>query len=141
MALSPGDLKKLDDVDLRLQSLCRRVSAQGVPFIVVTGHRNEADQNKAFDEKKSQKRWPDGNHNALPSRAVDVAPMYIDTTTKVDWDDICAVCRLAGYFEATAAGMGIKVRLGMDWDGNWRTSGKGDPKERFFDAYHIEVVD
>lgn len=141
MALSNSDLAKLDECDVRLQALCKRVAAQGVPFRVVTGHRGEEEQNKAFAEKRSQKRWPDGEHNGLPSKAIDVVPIYVDVTTKIDWNDAYAVCRLAGYFEATATGMGIKVRLGMDWNGNWRTSGKGDPTERFFDAYHIELDD
>jgi hypothetical protein len=70
-----------------------------------------------------------------------VVPIYVDVTTKIDWNDAYAVCRLAGFFEATAMSMGFKVRLGMDWNGNWRTAGKGDPKERFFDAYHIEILD
>jgi peptidoglycan L-alanyl-D-glutamate endopeptidase CwlK len=141
MALSPSDLEKLKDVDVRLAALCRRVASYDIPFKVLTGHRNEADQNKAFAEGKSQKRWPDGEHNALPSKAIDVVPIYVDITTKIDWNDAYAVCRLAGFFEATAYAMGFRVRLGMDWNGNWRTAGKGDPKERFFDAYHIEILD
>lgn len=139
--MNASDLEKLTQVDARLVALCHRVDSHGVPFRILTGRRGEAEQNKAFDEHKSQKRWPDGEHNALPSKAIDVVPVYIDVTTKIDFDDAYAVCRLAGYFEATAKGMGIKLRLGMDWNGNWRTSGHGDPKERFFDAYHLEVVD
>lgn len=140
MSLDPGSLKKLEQVDLRLKALCLRVASHGVPFRVLTGHRGEEEQNRAFEERKSQKRWPDGNHNALPSRAIDVVPFYIDVVTKIDWKDVYAVCRLAGYFEATAVGMGIRLRLGMDWNGNWRTSGRGDPKESFLDAYHLELA-
>lgn len=141
MILSPSDLEKLEQCDIRLQVLAKRVASYDVPFKILTGHRNEADQNKAFAEKKSKKKWPDGNHNKLPSKAIDVVPIYVDVTTKIDWNDVYSVCRLVGFFGGIAATMGFKLRLGMDWDDNWRTSGHGDPKERFFDAYHIEIVD
>ncbi len=45
----------------------------GVQFdITVTdSFRNEAEQNQAFAEGKSKKRWPDSAHNTKPSRAFD----------------------------------------------------------------------
>ena len=45
---------------------------------ILCGHRNEADQNKAYAEGNSKVRWPKSEHNKLPSMAVDVAPYPID---------------------------------------------------------------
>ena len=42
--------------------------------MIVCGHRNKEDQNKAFAEGKSKLKWPKGKHNKLPSQAVDAAP-------------------------------------------------------------------
>lgn len=41
---------------------------------IIEGHRNEVDQNKQFEEGDSRLKWPDSNHNELPSQAVDAMP-------------------------------------------------------------------
>ncbi len=47
---------------------------------VLCGHRNEADQNEAFRNNSSTKKWPDSDHNELPSKAVVPFP--------VDWENL-----------------------------------------------------
>lgn len=131
-------IEELKGCDIRLQIIAN-TAIKYVNFKVVKGHRNEKDQNAAFDAGLSEKRWPDGNHNSVPSRAMDVAPGYFDKGFKINWEDVCAFARLAGFLEAVAYRAGIKVRLGMDWDGDWRTAGK-DPGEYFLDIGHIEVI-
>lgn len=99
-----------------------------VDFSVICGHRNKADQDKAFNEGKSTKRWPNSKHNRLPSVAVDVAPYPIR------WNDRAAFARLFGYIERIAHEKGYKLRWGGDWDGDWNTE-----EERFIDMPHIEL--
>lgn len=132
---------RLETCDRRLQ-LILHDAIEIVDFTVIQGHRNEADQNRAFAEGKSKLRWPHGNHNALPSRAVDVAPVYYDSTpgAKVDWNDLIAFGRIAGVVQACAHRRGIKLRFGLDWDGDFRSVNR-DPDESFLDAPHIELVD
>src|SRR3546814_13614528 len=79
---------------------------------VIEGHRDQAAQDKAFAEGHSKLKWPHGNHNALPSRAVDVAPYPID------WTDSPRMHLFAGYVIATALSLGIKLRWGGDRDGD-----------------------
>jgi peptidoglycan L-alanyl-D-glutamate endopeptidase CwlK len=74
----------------------------------------------------------------LPSKAVDVTPWF--KGVKIDWKDIPAFARLAGYVQRIADEKGIKIRWGGDWNGDWRTAGH-DPNERFLDAPHIELVE
>ncbi len=76
---------------------------------ILCGFRNEEDQNKAFENGKSHLRWPNSNHNKLPSDAVDVVPYPID------WDDLERFYRFAAFVFEKAIKMGIKVR----WGGNW----------------------
>jgi len=105
-----------------------------VDFTVLCGHRNEEDQNEAFRLGNSTKQWPNSKHNQKPSTAVDVAPWF-GPQVKIDWDDLLAFARLAGFLEAIAASLKIKIRWGADWNDNGRSK-----DERFIDAGHFEVI-
>lgn len=129
---------RLKTCDLRLQLICNE-AIKTIEFKILEGHRNEADQNAAFDRGASKLRWPNGKHNSSPSKAVDVAPIYFELGEKINWKDIPAFARLMGHLERIALDKGFKVRLGMDWDMDWRTA-THDPGENFLDAPHIEVV-
>ena len=83
---------------------------EGFDNSILCGHRNEFDQNKAFDEKRSKLKFPKGKHNTIPSLAIDVAPYPID------WNDIKRFYFFGGYVKGVAKSMGIKIRWGGDWD-------------------------
>lgn len=102
---------------------------------ILEGHRSKADQNAAFDNKRSKVQWPDSKHNRIPSMAVDVAPYPID------WDDHIRFAAFAGYVLATAdrlyreGRMRHKVRWGGDWDRD------GHNKDQTFNDFpHFELV-
>lgn len=130
--------QRLDTCDRRIQLICND-AIEIVDFTVICGHRNKNDQDKAFAEGKSQKQWPHGNHNAFPSLAVDIAPVYYDQSVKIDWKDVIAFGRLMGIVQAIAHRHKIKVRFGLDWDGDFRSVDR-DPTESFLDAPHFEVI-
>lgn len=110
------------------------------PLMVLEGHRNEIGQNKAFLEGKTKLKWPHGKHNSLPSLAVDIAPLYFDMgKSQIDWGDYIAFGRMMGVIQAIAHQMRVKVRFGLDWDGDFRSAGR-DPGETFLDAPHVELV-
>lgn len=110
-----------------------------VPLTVIEGHRGEAAQNTAFDTGKSKLQWPNGKHNKLPSLAVDLAPTYFEKGTKIDWKDVIAFGRIMGVMQCLAFQRNIKLRFGLDWDGDFRSVGR-DPDESFLDAPHVEVI-
>lgn len=87
---------------------------------ILCGHRGEADQNAAFDSGNSPLQYPDSLHNKMPSLAVDVAPYPID------WDDIERFHHFAGFVEATALALGVKIK----WGGRFKN----------FDGPHFELV-
>lgn len=136
---SPASLAQLSSCDTRLQGLLRE-AIKRIDFKVLEGHRDKAGQDAAVASGASQKPWPTGNHNSLPSRAVDIAPVFYEAGTKINWKDVPAFARLMGYIERIAEERGIRVRLGMDWDMDFRTAGH-DPGENFLDAPHLELVD
>lgn len=109
---------------------------------ILQGHRGQVEQDKAFAEGKSKLKWPNGNHNKMPSTALDMAPVYYEGTSiaKIDWADLAAFGRIAGIYQAIAHEFGVKLRFGLDWDGDFRSVGP-DPTESFLDAPHIELLE
>lgn len=96
---------------------------------ILVGHRPEEEQNTAFNDGKSQLQWPDGEHNSLPSKAVDAAPY------PVDWLDRERFTLFAGYVKGVAFMMGIKIRWGGDWDSDTQVN-----DNKFDDLVHFEEI-
>lgn len=104
-------------------------------FTVVCGRRGKKEQDTAFKEKKSQKKYPESKHNAEApdlSRAVDLAPYR---GGKIQWSDMEAFCFLAGVIKAIAVSKGIGIRWGGDFNDNLNLHDDG-----FVDAGHFELV-
>lgn len=128
---SSASLAQLATCDPRLQRVLTE-AIRYVDFTVVEGHRGQAAQDAAYAAGNSKLRWPHGNHNALPSRAVDIAPY------PVDWADgekpHLRFAFVMGVVHACARQIGVKVRFGMDWNRNL------DPRdETFLDLPHVEL--
>ena len=96
---------------------------------VIIGHRGEQAQNEAVEHGMSKLKWPDSPHNKTPSQAVDVAPY------PVDWKNIKSFYHFAGYVKAVADQLGIAIRWGGDWDGDFDLT-----DQNFFDLPHFELI-
>ncbi len=100
---------------------------------VTCGIRDKEAQEKAFNEGKSSKQWPDSKHNIKIegelSTAVDVPPYPID------WNDLPRFYMFVGYVKAVADMMDIKIRCGADWDMDGWTD-----DQKFHDLPHFELV-
>lgn len=126
-SLSSASREKLNTCHPLLQTLVLEVIKQ-FDVTVVYGHRTKEDQDKAFLQGVSKVKWPESKHNKFPSEAVDLAPYPID------WNDVRRFYYLAGYVRGVAERLGIKVRIGADWDGDF------DIKDQnFHDLPHIEL--
>ena len=95
---------------------------------VLEGHRGKDRQNSLYEDGKTKVRYPDGRHNANPSRAVDVTPY------PVDWADRERQTLFAGFVLGVANQMGIKLRWGGDWDQDFEVK-----DNRFDDFPHFEL--
>ena len=129
-------LERLATCDVRLQVILNKV-IEHIDFAVVEGHRGEAAQEAAFKLRRSDKHWPNGNHNSSPSRAVDIAPFV---NGMIQWSDLVAFGRLMGYVQAIADIHEVRLRFGLDWNGDFLTVGV-DKKEHLLDAPHLELLD
>ena len=119
--------ERLATCDERLQKIFNEV-IKYIDCSVLEGHRGEARQNKLCDEGKSKVRFPNGRHNANPSRAVDVTPY------PVDWEDRERQTLFAGFVIGIATSMGINIRWGGDWNKDFKVQGN-----KFDDFPHFEL--
>lgn len=117
---------KLETCHLELQRLMFEV-VQWFDIRVTYGHRGQTDQHAAFLAGYSQKDWPDSLHNTVPSFAVDITPYPVDLENR-DRHIL-----MGGAVLAEARRLGIPIRWGGDWDGNFMFN------ERFQDLYHFEL--
>ncbi len=124
---SSNSKANLDTCHPRIQDLLREV-LKTYDHSVLSGYRGELEQNDLCDSTppKSTLRYPHSKHNTLPSMAVDVQPYPMR--------HVYDLIRFIGYVERTALNLGVKIRLGLDWDMDRDTS------NNWVDAYHIEYV-
>lgn len=126
---SQTSLDRLSTCDRRLQKVFMEV-IRHFDCVILEGHRNQVAQDKAFAEGKSKLKWPNGNHNSMPSKAVDCMPFPID------WKDRERMTLFAGFVMGIAQSMGIKLRWGGDWNQNTQVKDNS-----FDDLVHFEVQD
>ena len=119
--------KALATADPKLQEVFNEV-IKHVDCSVLEGHRSQERQDKLFEEGKTKVKYPNGRHNANPSRAVDITPY------PVDWDDRERQTLFAGFVLGVARGMGITLRWGGDWDMDFQVM-----DNRFDDFPHFEI--
>ena len=119
--------KRLETADERLQKVFNEV-IKYVDCSVLEGHRSQERQDKLFEEGQTKVKYPNGRHNASPSKAVDVTPY------PVDWEDRERQTLFAGFVLGIAQSMGIKLRWGGDWDMDF------DVQDNKFDDFpHFEI--
>lgn len=97
-----------------------------IPIRVTEGYRNDVRQERLYLAGVTEVER--GKHNLHPSEAVDICP------EPVDWLDENRFYLMDGIVIATAHYLGIKVRLGADWDGDTEVL-----DQTFNDLGHIEL--
>lgn len=118
---------ELQSCCLDLQELFKEV-VKHYDCTIIQGYRGAEEQARYFASGKSTLEYPNSKHNKRPSRAVDVAPYPIN------WTDKNRFYHFAGYVQAVADTMGLKIRWGGDWDGD-----KDFSDQSFDDLVHFEV--
>jgi hypothetical protein len=133
---SASSVVKLNTCDPRLQKIFNEVIKR-FDHTVLEGHRGKEAQDAAHAAGKSKLKWPNGKHNSLPSKAIDVVPVeYSNGKVKIDWNDVKRICYFAGIVMATAQSMGIGLRWGGDWDQDTELKDNS-----FNDLVHFELTE
>ena len=110
-----------------LQRICARV-IEIYDFTVLEGYRSNDRQDELYRQGNSKLRAGESKHNRYPSAAVDLAPYPID------WGDSKRFFLLAGFMFQAAADLGVPLRWGGDWNGNWDHT-----DQSFHDLPHFEI--
>ena len=124
--------ERLATCDPRLQEIMNEL-IKIMDVSIVCGHRTKKEQDEAYAKGNSKIQYPNSNHNALPSDAVDVAP-YINGG--IPWNKAKYFYLMAGAIKAIAQEKCINIRWGGDWD----RDGDLDDQE-FNDLVHFELKD
>ncbi len=148
-ATSDDRLNEIGDIVLQIKN-----------HSVLKGHRNQPDQHQAFVDGNSKLDWPDGNHNATPSKAQDirtypnppVGKLAEDFAELAKYDDSPLFKKVLVALESQALreeqlyllglyrGVGYmlehKIRTGADWDRDGEIADNG-----FDDFFHVEIED
>lgn len=128
-SFSQKSLEKLNTCDPRLVKLFIEV-VKHVDCTILEGHRGKEAQDAAVAAGNSKTPWPTGKHNSIPSKAVDAAPY------PVDFNNPSRFYLFAGFVRGIASQMGIKIRIGADWDGDFDTK-----DQSLIDLPHFEILD
>ena len=120
---------KLNTCDDRLIKIMEEV-VKHWDCTILEGFRNEETQNELFRAGKSKVQFPNGQHNQMPSKAVDAVPFPID------WNDLDRMRVFGGFVMGVAASLGITLRWGGDWNGNRIFN-----DQSFIDLPHFEIVE
>jgi len=113
-----------------LQKLMNEV-IKHIDISILGGHRSVEEQAEIFRRGMSKLSGAPGQlskHNHSPSLAVDFSPYPID------WQSRERFIAASYFAKGIATQMGIKVRLGCDWNADLVFS------EGFFDGPHLELV-
>ena len=104
----------------------------------VCGYRNEVEQDLALKLGFSRVQWPDGNHNTLPSPAMDLVPYHAERP-HIRWQNIDEMEALNRLVMQCAEKRGITLRWGGDWDRDGIRVDR-DSTESLLDGPHYEIV-
>lgn len=128
-------LAQLDTVKPQLKELALRVIAiSPIDFTIVQGIRTQA-QSEANKAKGTSFLKDPSKSKHITGDAFDFAP-FVDG--KIDWNDREKFWTIACLFKQEAEKMGIKIRLGADWNGSG--SYKDEVQRGSFDGGHIELA-
>ena len=121
--------QRLSSCHVDLKRVFEEVLKRGFDHSILCGHRDEQEQNRAYEYGYTRLRYPNSKHNKLPSTAIDVVPYPID------WTDLKRICYFAGYVKSIADTLGVNIVWGGDWDNDYTLK-----DQSFVDMPHFELV-
>lgn len=95
-------------------------------FAIICGWRGEAEQERAFNEKKSPFHYPDSKHNLRPSMAMDCVPWPVNWKDLEQFIALGAVMMTVTVRLLAEGKITHKLRWGHDWDQDGILGEKGE---------------
>jgi len=131
---------QLDTCNERIRVLMLQV-VETYDTSILEGHRGQELQDLYYEKGTSKLKYPDGNHNSLPSNAVDAQPYPFNPKSP---KAKIKLAHWAGYVMATFDRLktempGIYKGYQLRWGGDWDSDGDLDD-QTFDDYYHFEII-
>lgn len=99
---------------------------------IIQGFRSNEEQGELLAEGKTTLGPGESKHNKSPSHAVDAIPY---PTTAEDWDNREYWVEWTSWVKGLAAGLGIEIISGYDWDHDFDLN-----DQKFYDGPHFELA-
>lgn len=115
--------ERMKGVDSQLQNVFNQV-VKNFDCTIIEGLRTKERQDELVSQGKSKTKF--SKH--IEGKAMDVAPYPID------WEDRDRFHYFGGYVKGVASQMGVNIRWGGDWDGDFETK-----DNNFDDLVHFEI--
>lgn len=162
LSFGKGSRKNLEGCHIDLRTVCQLALSKGIiDFSIICGFRGQEEQDSLFKKGLSTVKYPESKHNVSPSRAVDVYPWHpvyksitghptqLRLIAKKEYGDYSPEVGVAlaegfvqmqygillGVIQSSAKELGVKIRLGMDWDGD-----RNHFDHTFIDLPHVELL-
>lgn len=113
----------------KIQLVMLEAIKAGPDFSIVSGRREQAEQDHLYNTGASKLKFPFSKHNESPSHAIDIAPFPID------WTDEKRFHVLAGWILAIGHKNHVELKWGGDWDRDWSYK-----DQTFHDLGHFELL-
>jgi hypothetical protein len=127
---SSSSQERFDTLHPDLQLIFNKALDLGFDHAILEGHRSREKQLEYYRDGRSKVRV--SKHNRSPSEAVDARPYVAGLGYP---DDLIYFYHFGGVIMGIAAGLGIRVRWGGDWD-----SDRDFGDQTFMDLVHFELV-
>ena len=137
--LSDSSLLRLKTCHNDLQTVINAV-LETYDVTVACGHRGEKAQNEVYKHGLSQLRFPNSNHNNIPSTAIDIYPYINGKMVNGDnQDERLEMCFLGGLVIGIAKTLKSqgKISHSIRWGGAWN---KSVLQNSFRDLPHFEII-
>lgn len=128
---SDNSLHQLETCHLDLQTVFKEVIKK-VDCTIVEGYRQKYKQNLYFKQNRSRVKFPNSDHNKIPSLAVDVIP-YING--KGSWHPHHCI-----YFAGCAMTIARRLGIPLGWGGNWDLDEEIMTDQDFQDLAHYFLI-
>lgn len=100
---------------------------------LISGHRGQEEQDRLYEEGKTQVKYPNSKHNTYPSIAVDIQPYPYPINEEELWGAL-------GFIAGLAICIGMKYNIELRWGGDWNQNGSLTDNN-FDDLFHLEIVE
>ena len=102
---------------------------------LICGRRGKDEQDEEVAKGTSEVNWPNSYHNCEEDELADAVDAIPYPTTQADWEDREFWVEWTSFVKGVAAGLGIEIISGYDWDNDYDLD-----DQKFYDGPHFQLM-